>query len=158
MLKLTQRAWNNVLIISMLVLILLFNRTSNFLNGGSDNIVDNHLLPSDAQISTVDFGSYQVERIAKSWRCVGCSADIEQIEKLVTQWQTATTQASTENLALSDASVSQVVIISLLGQGQTHKYELFKVGDVTLVLYQQQVFQLQGSTFDDLRLAEPPHA
>jgi hypothetical protein len=158
MLKLTQRAWNNVLIISMLVLILLFNRTSNFLNGGSDNIVDNHLLPNDAQISKFDFGSYQVERIAQSWRCVGCNADITQLEKLVTQWQIATIQAMTEDFALSDASVSQIVVISLLGQGQTHKYELFKVGDITLVLYQQQVFQLQDSTFDDLRLVELPHA
>jgi hypothetical protein len=51
-----------------------------------------------------------------------------------------------------------VVIISLLGHGQPYKYELFNVGDVTLVLYQQQVFQVQGTTFDDLRLAERPHA
>lgn len=69
MIKLSRQAWNNVLIVTMIVMIFLFNSTNNFLNSGAaDGPEEKFLLPEGSLILTIEFGAQKVERIGRAWR------------------------------------------------------------------------------------------
>ena len=54
MIRLTSRAWNNVLIISMLLLILMFNLSGNLFSdeGATDEAID-VLIPHDGMLTSI---------------------------------------------------------------------------------------------------------
>ena len=109
MIKLTQKAWNNVIIISMLVLIVMFNSTSNFLNGESSSSQVSNLLPQSAEISSMDFGEYKIERIGQGWRVQHTAATEAQIQTLIDAWFSAKLLPLSESISLADATRSVVV-------------------------------------------------
>ena len=94
MIRLSQRGWNNVIIVCMLLLIVLFNTSSNFLNNNeADPQQFLPLLPTNSVLMTLDFGSHKIERIGRGWRVLSNKnqAPIEQgaVDDLVTNWQQA---------------------------------------------------------------------
>ena len=67
MVKLSRQAWNNVLIFSMLIMILLFNGLHRKV-GSDEAVVTVPLLPEHSLLLTLQFEHTQVERIGQSWR------------------------------------------------------------------------------------------
>ncbi|MDP5041635.1 MAG: hypothetical protein NWQ26_12305 [Paraglaciecola sp.] len=150
MIKLSRRAWNNVIIFSMLILIFLFNSTSNFLNGGADSEQPSHLIPHDAVIASLDFGDVKVERIGQGWRAVGIDVQLHQLVELNQAWLNAKINNAANELSISQASNSRIVFISVLGQQSPLKFEVFEVNGNTLVLSQQRLYQLIDTPYNSL--------
>ena len=97
MIRLSQRGWNNVIIVSMLLLIVLFNSSSNFLsNDELDPDQSFPLLPANSVLMTLDFGSQKVERIGRGWRILADKSqaltDQTVLNELVNNWQRAEIQ------------------------------------------------------------------
>jgi len=153
MIKLSQKAWNNVIIISMLVLIILFNSSANFLNGGADTPSSPTLLPNGALISTMQFSDYKIERVGQGWRALGVSSDEGALIALTQAWQNAKIDHNASDLNISQATASEVVYIWLVSQKEPLKFELFQLGKHTLVLSNQRLLQLSDTEFSSLFLS-----
>ena len=67
MLRLSRRAWNNVLIFSMLIMIMLLNGMHKKFDS-ADPLAKVPLLPEHSLVLTLDFGKFAIERIGQSWR------------------------------------------------------------------------------------------
>lgn len=152
MVKLSQKAWNNVLIISMLVLIIIFNSSSNLLNSNTDTEQPTHLLPNNAVIATMDFGDYKIERIGQGWRVLSNTSDESSLITLTQNWLNAEIETSPSDLTISQAQNSQVVIVWLVGEAEPQKFEVFKLADQTLVLSRQHLYQITNIPFSALFL------
>lgn len=150
MVKLSRRAWNNVIIFSMLILIFLFNSTSNFLSGGADTKQTPRLIPAEALIASIDFGDIKVERIGQGWRALGIKIEESELLKLNQTWVDAEIDESVTELSISQASEGRMVLISLVGQPAVRKFEVFQVEGKTLVLSQQRLHQLRNTDFNRL--------
>jgi hypothetical protein len=154
MVKLSRRAWNNVIIFSMLILIFLFNTTSNFLNGGADSKPSTYLVPEDAAIASIEFGHVKVERIGQGWRSLGAKATEGELVKLVQTWTEAQIDNSITELSISQASDSRIVFINIVGQPAALKFEVFQVQGKTLILTQQRLHQLRDTPFNSLFIGD----
>ena len=150
MVKLSRKAWNNVIIFSMLILIFLFNSTSNFLTGGADSEQPAGLIPTGGVIASLEFDNVKVERIGQGWRALGIKASENQLIKLNQAWIEARLDAAETELSISQATDSRRVVVNLVGQQVPLKFEIFQVADKTLVLSQQRLYQLTNTAFSRL--------
>jgi hypothetical protein len=153
MIKMSRKAWNNVIIISMLVLIILFNSSANFLNGGADSPLSPTLLPDNAIISTMQFSDYKIERVGQGWRALGISSDEVALITLIQAWQNAKIDQNATDLNITQATASEIVYIWLVSQKEPLKFELFQLGKHTLVLSNQRLLQLSDTEFSSLFLS-----
>lgn len=67
MLRLSRKAWNNVLIFSMLIMIMLLNGMHKKFDS-TEPLAKVPLLPEHSLVLTLDFGQFAIERIGQSWR------------------------------------------------------------------------------------------
>jgi hypothetical protein len=79
MLRLSKKGWNNILIFSMLLMIMVFNGLHKRIPFGKVEAQAVSLLPDDSLVLTLTFGDIAVERIGQSWR-TNPQADIEAAE------------------------------------------------------------------------------
>lgn len=87
MLRLSRKAWNNVLIFSMMIMIMLFNGLhKKFSSEPEETVVT--LLPEDALVLTLKFEHTSIERIGQSWRANPTVAAMDELalENLMTAW------------------------------------------------------------------------
>lgn len=149
MLRLSKRAWNNVLIVSMLVMILLFNTTSNFLNDGDQQTLNMPLLPQGSVLMTLELGDIKVERIGRGWRSNANPAVPEaNLSRLVARWS----EAQMSVFGIPSTEQPLVAIVWLAGDTQGQVFQLYPAGKDTLVQYQQQWFILSNTAITDLVL------
>jgi hypothetical protein len=149
MLRLSKRAWNNVLIVSMLVMILLFNTTTNFLNDGDQETATMPLLPEGSVIMTLEMGDVKVERIGRGWRSNASPAVPEAtLARLVARWSEA--QLNVYDIPSDEQPL--VAIVWLAGDTQGQVFQLYPAGKDTLVQYQLQWFILTNTAITDLVL------
>lgn len=149
MVRLSKRAWNNVLIVSMLVMILLFNTTSNFLNDGDQETVNMPLLPQGSVLMTLELGDIKVERIGRGWRSNASPAVSEEtLANLVARWS----EAQMSVYGIPSAEQPLVAVVWLAGDTQGQVFQLYPAGVDTLVQYQQQWFILQNTAITELVL------
>jgi hypothetical protein len=147
MLQLSQRAWNNVIIVTMLVMILLFTSTTKILNGESSEVLSNTtLLPPQSTILTIDFGQQKIERIGRGWRMQSNNVDESDLQLLIDNWLNS-------SLVPVDVKVSQqplIVIVWLAGESQGIEYQFFQLEQRLLVNIAQQFYQVQDRSLADL--------
>lgn len=148
MLRLSQRAWNNVIIFTMLVMILLFTSTTNILNGESpDVLANNTLLPPHSTILTIDFGQQKIERIGRGWRLKPANnVDESDLQKLVDNWLDTP-------LELVDVQISQpplIVVVWLAGESEGLEFQFFQLEDGLVVSFAQRLYRIQGRSLADL--------
>jgi hypothetical protein len=148
MLRLSQRAWNNVIIVTMLVMILLFTSTTKILNGEAPEVhVESALLPLQSTILTIDFGQQKIERIGRGWRLKsGNNVDESALQQLIENWLNT-------GLELIDVQVPEqplIVIVWLAGESQGMEYKFFQLEDRLLVSFAQQLYQVQDRSLADL--------
>jgi hypothetical protein len=153
MIKLSQRAWNNVIIVSMLILIMLFNFSSDFLNDGSDGSSSLlTLVPPNMAITTMAFAQEKVERIGQGWRATSGMHSNERIALLVKYWMNA--KISLFEQMPNWQSPSSTVQLWFAGQALPIEYQFMQMEDKTLVKIDQQTYQLISPSYQMLILSE----
>ena len=157
MIKLSQRAWNNVIIFSMLMLIMLFNFSSELLNGESEEtsfLIA--LVPNNMVITTMNFGQEKVERIGQGWRTTSGKHrkkySNEKLASLVKHWNNA-------EIRFFDQSPSRQLPKSTIqlwfaGQALPIEYQFMQLADKTLVKIDKKTYQLISPSYQMLILSE----
>jgi hypothetical protein len=157
MIKLSQRAWNNVIIISTLILILLFNFSSNFLNGGSDEQgVLTGLVPVNMTITTIEFKQHKIERIGQGWRSTSSNVTNEILINLVRQWQQAEIAGFAQETSWQsvEGDADNLVKVWFAGQASPIEYRFLELADKSLVQIDNVTYQLTNVDYPTLRLPE----
>jgi uncharacterized protein YbdZ (MbtH family) len=146
MIRLTKTAWNNIIIFAMLLMILLFNTTSNILNTPSDMPDEVSLLPQGSVLMTLQSNGVQLERIGTGWRVDSEDASIQaQIDPLLTHW---TSSIMTPTERPESLPAGQVVVLWLAGESKGLVYSLYPFEQGTLVEFEQRFYTLAESTPD----------
>lgn len=175
MIRLTSRAWNNVLIISMLLLILMFNLSGNlFSDEGATGEAIDVLIPPDAMLTSIVTHAYTIEKVGRGWRFVPPSSDLvseenqvtreyltaidnQTLTELVMAWQNAEL-APIGNATLSGATQ---VNLWLAGESAPRHYLFFQVGKDMLVQYPTQgaqLYKITNMAWSQLFLTDTPDA
>ena len=160
MIRLSQRAWNNVIIVSMIMLIMLFNFSSNFLNGGGDDTSSlNTLVPSNMAITTMEFERAKVERIGQGWRISekyprksGEKYNNDELATLVEHWNNA--QINLYDQHPSWPSTTSTVKLWFAGEALPIEYQFVQLTDKTLVKINKKTYQLISPSYQMLTLSE----
>jgi hypothetical protein len=153
MIKLSQRAWNNVIIVSMLMLIMLFNFSSSFLNDGGDEASSLlTLVPDNMTITTMEFEQDKVERIGQGWRTASGMYVNEELASLVEHWINAEVNLFDQGSYLQ--SPTSTVKLWFAGQILPIEYQFIQLADKTLVKIDKQTYQLISPSYQMLILSE----
>ena len=157
MIKLSQRAWNNVIIVSMLMLIMLFNFSANFLNDGSDETSSLlTLVPANMTITTMEFEQEKIERIGQGWRTTseayGRKYNNEELASLVENWANAEIDLFDQYSTWQ--SHTSAVKLWFAGQALPIEYQFMQLTDKTLVKIDKQTYQLITPSYNMLTLSE----
>ena len=146
MMKLSKTAWNNVIIFSVMIIILLINSTNERLFPEGTNTNDELLLPQHSVVLTLSIAlpnetSIVFERIARAWQMTsqGVLLDLtnQQIEQVMLAWQQSSGLVQAADIVI-DGQEAVEVKLSLAGVEQEQKFTLFPLADQLLVYNQQK--------------------
>lgn len=150
MLRLSQKAWNNVLIFSMLALIVLLNYERLFESADSD--IQPIVKESDFIVS-LQINQMTFERIGTGWRVMAPSeAELpnmqsEDIDALITQWQRALIRPSPDILpAEITSSPPYLVNVWLAGEKSAKVIGLLEVESTAYVISEGELYLLDFPT------------
>ena len=144
--KLSKTAWNNVIIFSVMIIILLINGTNERLFPEDNNTNDELVLPKHSVVLTLSIvlpndASILFERIAKAWKMTsqGILLDLtnQQIEQMMLTWQKSSGLVQAADIVV-DGQAGVQVEISLAGVEQEQKFTLYRLTDQLLVYNQQK--------------------
>lgn len=144
--KLSKTAWNNVIIFSVMIIILLINSTNERLFPEASNTNDELLLPEHSVVLTLSIAlsnetSIVFERIARAWKMTrqGVLLDLtnQQIEQLMLAWQQGSGLVQAADIIV-DGQKGVEVTLSLAGVEQEQKFTLYPLVDQLLVYNQQK--------------------
>ncbi|NOU52667.1 hypothetical protein HG263_19360 [Pseudoalteromonas sp. JBTF-M23] len=151
---LTRKAWNNVVIFSMLLMIFFLNGIHHKLNPEEAPIGLQRLLPEQSFVLTLAFPGYKIERIGTSWRIDGpWQANAEQLQALVTLWQSAELEVS--NVSLSADKALSVARFWLASEELPLSYQLYYDNQHYYLFDKQQQHWLLLSTEQAQQLFAP---
>jgi hypothetical protein len=159
MLRLSQKAWNNVLIFSMLALIVLLNYDRLF--GGTQEDIQPIVKESDFIVS-LQINQLTFERIGTGWRVMAPteaelpnmqSADID---ALIAQWQRALIRPSPDTLpAEITSSPAYLVNVWLAGAKSAKVMGLLEVDNTAYVINDGELYLLDFPTLAQLLPPSP---
>ena len=149
--RLSRKAWNNVVIISMLLMIFFFNGLHKKLNTQPVEEGVQALLPAQSFILAMAFPELKIERIGTSWRSqsqqeTAWQGDEQQLEQLVELWQhQKLTIASLTVSKISQTSADYVASVWLAGEQLPAVYQLYNIDQQYYLLDKrlQRVFELE---------------
>ncbi|BBN82914.1 hypothetical protein PA25_28990 [Pseudoalteromonas sp. A25] len=151
---LTRKAWNNVVIFSMLLMIFFLNGIHHKLNPEEHVVGPQRLLPEQSFVLTLAFPGYKIERIGTSWRIDGpWQASVEQLHGLVTLWQSIELEVANESLS-ADKALS-VARFWLASEELPLSYQLYYDNDQYYLFDKQQQHWLLLSTEQATQLFAP---
>lgn len=136
MIRLTRRGWNNVLILSVLFMLLLFN-SSQWLHQRSDKLLaPRTLILADQVPLAFEFDQTKIQRVGQSWRLNGTGAFPFSASDYASAWQTIVMTP------IPQATLQQgyVVTVSMAGEEKPFVYTLLSIGEDIIV-------QLDGLTY-----------
>ncbi|NDV90526.1 hypothetical protein GTH32_04850 [Alteromonas sp. 345S023] len=142
MLRLSKRAMNNVVIITMLVMIGLFNLDS-FLPPPKP-AKQRPLLPENAYVLKIEQDDHKLERVGQSWRQVSSVASMGiSANQQYTAWQQA--QLTAAPFVENTSAVSPIVVVVwLAGQPQGQVYAFYPQTQPPLVQIEDDWYQLEN--------------
>jgi hypothetical protein len=121
---LSRKAWNNVVIFSMLLMIFFLNGFHHKLNPDEQNLSVQRLFPEQSFILAMAFPGYKIERIGTAWRINGpWQADNEMLKNTVNQWQA--TELEPANVSLSSEQAITVAQFWLAGHELPWSFHLY---------------------------------
>ena len=146
--KLSRTAWNNVIIFSVMIIILLINATNEKLFPGEDKAskAEQFLLPEHSVILTLLIESpakQQIlfERIGRSWQLTSKGIMLEktdsQIEQMMFAWQQSIGLVQAAEVII-DESRGITVEVALAGETQAVTFTLYPLTDQLLVHQAQE--------------------
>lgn len=147
MLRLSQRAWNNVLIFAMLFMVYLFAVSDNLINNDDVSPQSEPLLPPYSVIMKLDYGYVAIERIGQDWRVSSeREYSVDSITPLVSTWE------SLQVLSVSVAPTSNPHIVAMLvaGESAPRVYQVFEEPTATILRYRDSFFAVQGANLKQL--------
>ena len=155
MIRLSQRAWNNVIIVSMLILIMLFNFSSHFLNNGINEVLNlSSLVPANTTITIMEFDREKVERIGQGWRTISGVYSNERIASLVERWGNAEVSLFEQGPNWQSPSPSSTVKLWFAGQVLPTEYQFIQLVDKTLVKIDKKMYHLISPSYQMLTISE----
>lgn len=85
--KLSQRAWNNVIIFAMLFMVYLFSISNKFIVENEKDSKAHFLLPEHSVIMRITFSEVTLERIGQTWRSKGSDQwTMDKLNSLIHAW------------------------------------------------------------------------
>lgn len=153
MLRMSNRAWNNVLIFTVIGLILIFN-----LDRFSDQSQATRKIVQDGEyILSMQINQVELERAGQVWRVdpngiqPSEPMDSTSIESIINAWQSAFITPA--DIAFDQALFSNpnsLVVISLAGQSQPVVIGLFIIREQLFFVLEKQVFVLNSPSIQQL--------
>jgi hypothetical protein len=144
--KLSKTAWNNVIIFSVMIIILLINSTNERLFPEDNMINDELLLPEHSVVLTLSIvlpndSSIVFERIGKAWKMTSQGVIVEltnqQIEQVMFAWQQSSGLVQAADIVI-DGQKGIEVALSIAGLDQEQKFTLHSLTDQLLVYNHQK--------------------
>ncbi len=148
MARLSQRAFNNVVIFAMLLMIALFNLDS-FLPAsqpqGSQPLIEN-----DAYILKIEQDQQRLERTGQQWRYVTESAVAIEPEAQIEAWQSGILEPAPRARSLAQNLRPIIAVVWLAGESQGRVYAFYLSDSHTFVKHNDQWFELERVTLKTL--------
>ncbi|MCJ8271757.1 MAG: hypothetical protein MJK04_20450 [Psychrosphaera sp.] len=118
MIQLSKKGWNNVLIFSMLLMIMVFNGMHKNLGGREPTDTDVLILPENSLVLTLNIGDIAIERIGQGWRAnPAVNMDLAQLTDLMARWKAHKAQwqmDDNEAKVMTDGIMPQFIVIATL--------------------------------------------
>ena len=145
--KLSRTGWNNVIIFSVMIIILLINATNDklFPNEETGASGERLILPQHSVILTlsIDFSENQqvlLERVGRSWQLTAKGITLEkseqQIEQMMFAWQQSSGLVQAADI-LIDSDLGIEVQIALAGEPEVRTFIVYPLDD-QLLIHQQK--------------------
>jgi hypothetical protein len=139
--KLSRTGWNNVIIFSVMIIILLINATNDRLFPEEDSVNDKSILPEHSVILTLTVNYSEnrqltFERVGRVWKMInkGILVDLsnQQIDQLMLAWQQASGLVQADDILVEGFTGVEVVINTATSQHEL-VYKLYPLRDQLLV-------------------------
>jgi len=137
--KLSRTAWNNVIIFSVMIFILVINVTNKKLYSSDDQQSDklNTLFAEHAVILSLAINQQvTIERIGRTWRATPAKISGQALEQMMLTWHETTGDKVTEPPEL-DPQMALVISVELAGEAQAQLLNLFITNDELLIFNHQ---------------------
>tara|TARA_B110000091_G_scaffold209479_1_gene250734 strand:- start:734 stop:1144 length:411 start_codon:yes stop_codon:yes gene_type:complete len=136
---------------------MLFNFSSDFLNGGSDKALSLlTLVPANMVITTMQFEQEKVERIGQGWRATSgqytTKYSNEELTSLVEHWMNA--EINSVDQSPNGQLPFSTVQLWFAGQALPIDYHFMQLEDKTLVKINKQIYLLISPSYQMLTLSE----
>jgi hypothetical protein len=140
--KLSKTGWNNVIIFSVMIIILVINATNNKLfPSEDDNKAEQFILPPHSVILTlaINFSSSQhvlFERVGRSWQLTAKGILLDktdqQVEQMMFAWQQSSGLVQATDIII-DSEKGITVDIALAGNNDAKTFTLYPLADQLLI-------------------------
>jgi hypothetical protein len=139
--KLSRTGWNNVIIFSVMIIILLINATNDRLFPKGNSFNDNTILPEHSVILTLvinfsDNRKLTFERVGRAWKMTsrGLLVDLsnQQIEQLMLAWQQSSGLVQADDILVEGLEGIEVLISTATNKDEL-VYMLYPLVDQLLV-------------------------
>tara|TARA_R110002124_G_scaffold235983_2_gene401228 strand:+ start:211 stop:690 length:480 start_codon:yes stop_codon:yes gene_type:complete len=156
MARLSQKAWNNVIIFAMLAMILILN-ISSFKSDDSDFPVP--IIEEGGLLLSLQIDQYVIERAGQTWRLSSSSplANDQSLEErsdalaiLVDNWQRALVKSQYEVTAEALQSPDIVVVLWLAGERNGLVLPIKTINQQTYLMFNNEVMLLDFPTVEQL--------
>jgi len=156
MARLSQKAWNNVIIFAMLAMILILN-ISSFKSDDSDFPVP--IIEDGGLLLGLQIDQYVIERAGQTWRLSSSSpiANEQSLEErsdalamLVDNWQRALVKSQYEVTAEALQSPDVVVVLWLAGERNGLVLPIKTINQQTYLMFNNEVMLLDFPTVEQL--------
>ncbi len=156
MARLSQKAWNNVIIFAMLAMILVLN-ISSFRTDDSDFPVP--IIEEGGLLLSLQIDQYVIERAGQTWRLSSSSplANEQSSEEqsdalaiLVDNWQRALVKPQNEVMAEALHSPDAVVVLWLAGERNGLVLPIKTIDQQTYLMFNDEVMLLDFPTVEQL--------
>ena len=142
--KLSKPAWNNVIIFTVMIFILVINFTNErlFIDSAKDESTQHYILSEHAVILTLtlshinpqshNINILNVARAGQSWKSSSKNLSVQLIEQMMNSWQQATGLIQADNIEIKGI-VETSAIISLAGDNYEYILTLYPLNDQLLI-------------------------
>lgn len=146
MIRLSRRGWNNVLILSVLFMLVLFN-SSQWLQQSSDRLIETRpLLLADQVLLALEFDEIKIERAGQSWRFNGAGTFKYSPSDYAIAWQRLMMQP------IPQAQLDKGYVVSawLAGQEKAQIYTLLPIGQDLIVELDGLTYRIESTSIETL--------
>lgn len=156
---LSRKAWNNVVIFAMLIMIFFLNGLHNKINPNEQASGSQRLLPEQTFVLTLAFPGYKIERIGTAWRSEGpWQVSPNQLPLLIDAWQQVELELT--DISLPSSKAVSVAQFWLAGEELPWSFQLYQDAEQYYIFDKQQQSwlilesELAYQLFEPLNLAQ----